>query len=160
MHGSWRQAGRGGWAAPPVSPLRLLPAQANCLRNQPQQLQFFLQGLPKTSASGGAGWGPAPRPLHFPSKGHRHLLRLIKELGHFRRRPRPRAEMLQTQSLPDCHQANIAGCSGPVVGLSGPQELPLWSSPNPENTPNTRGCSLLDQGTFDSSASGRPPRAG
>lgn len=54
--------------------------------------------------------------------------------------------MLQTQSLPDCHQANIAGCSGPVVGLSGPQELPLWSSPNPENTPNTRGCSLLDRG--------------
>lgn len=86
-------------------------------------------------------------PLCFPSEAHRHSLCLVKERGHFRRRPGSRCC--------DCHQVGLAGCSNPVVGLSGPQELLLHSSPSLEDGSSTRKCLLLDEGLlYSSPASG------
>lgn len=56
--GPERRLGHTHW-----EPLPLLPDQARCLRNQPQQLHFFPQGLPQTSAWWGRGRGPAPLPF-------------------------------------------------------------------------------------------------
>lgn len=91
-------------------------------------------------------------PLCFPSEAHRHSLCLVKEWGHFRRSP--------GSCCCDCHQVGLAGCSNPVVGLSGPQELLLHSSPNLEDGSSTRKCLLLDEGLLYSSLASGLSRAG
>ena len=60
----------------------------------------------------------------------------------------------------DCHQVGLAGCSHPVVGLSGPQELLLHSPPNLEDGSSTRKCLLLDEGLLYSSLASGLLRAG